>query len=176
MGKLQGYKTFNKDMTNRYGRAFVEGAIYRINVKPVFGNRGVGFHFCRRLEDTLRYFPAMEEEVKIAKVTSLGDSVEAEDEYYGYYEMYSTNAIRIDRILSREEIIGMYLKDPKHQPISRVCRFLQGFKLTDIEIEMFRITYMDNEEVQNAISYYQEGLTDTYEKVYQRGALKQKQK
>ena len=173
METLEGFKTFNKNMTNRYGRPFQVGRIYRINLSPKFGNRGVGFHFCKRLEDTLRYFPAMEEEVAIAKVTSLGERVSSDDEYYGYYDMYSTNAIRIDKVLTREEIIKMYLTEPEHKNIQRVCRFLQGFKLTEEEIVLFRLAYGGYKEVEDAISYYQEGKKDTYEKAYQKIKLKE---
>ena len=63
-----GYKCFNKDMTNRYGVAFLVGGIYSSDKVPKFGNEGHGFHFCKNLEDTFRYFPAMEEEVSVCMV------------------------------------------------------------------------------------------------------------
>ena len=156
--ELHGYKAFNKGLTNRYGSQFEEGKIYTADGDIRFGNDGNGFHFCQRLEDTLRYFPAKEEEIDIAKVTSLGTVVESEDNYYGYYDMYATSKIRIDKVLSREEIIGMFLNTIDF----RVIRFLQGFNLTDEEITLFRIRYADNEDIMDAISYYQEGKTDTY--------------
>ena len=65
MEEIHGYKAFNKDKTNRYGRLFIDGETYQINEMPSFGNKGVGFHFCKRLEDTLRYFPAMKEEIEM---------------------------------------------------------------------------------------------------------------
>ena len=77
--EIKGYKAFNSNMTNRYGRPFDEGKSYTINtaLRVKFGNDGTGFHFCERLEDTLRYFPAMEEEIKIAEVTD-NPSIEEE--------------------------------------------------------------------------------------------------
>lgn len=176
MVPTHGYKIFNQDMTNRYGTPFEEGIIYRINLKPIFGINGCGFHFCKRLEDTLRYYPAMEEEVVLAEVTSLGDLAEREDEYYGYYDMYSTNALRVDHVLKREEIIKMYLENPQDMPEDRVIRFLQGFRLTEEEIARFRLAYFENEKIQNVISYYQEGKTDIYEKVYQKRRLIERKK
>lgn len=164
----KGYKAFNLDMTNRYGRPFQEGHIYQVNEQPKFGNKGKGFHFCARLEDTLRYFPAMEEEISIAKVTALGDLVEYEDDYYGYYDMYSTNQIRIDHIMTREEIIEMYLAMPPY----RVIRFIQGFHLTKEEIELFRTSYIGNEDIEKAIAYYQEKDTNAYSVGYQKQKLK----
>ena len=161
MKEIQGYKAFNKDRTNRYGRVFLAGRVYQVNAKPKFGNKGIGFHFCRRLEDTLRYFPAMEEEIAIAQVTAIGDIVESSDEYYGYYEMFSTNRIRIERFLTRLEIIQMYLAK-KRLPELRVIRFIQNFKLSPEEIVLFKVDYAENVNIQNVISYYQEGNKDVY--------------
>ena len=162
--EIRGYKAFNSDMTNRYGKIFLEGETYSIDEKPKFGINGVGFHFCERLEDTLRYFPAMEEEIKLAQVTGLGDFVTREDDYWGYYDMYSTNILRIDKILTHEEIIDMFLNLRNH---FRVNRFLMGFRLTEEEIELFRLAYSSDFTIQQTISYYQEGKLDTYKKPYQ---------
>ena len=175
MKEIHGYKTFNKDKTNRYGIKFIEKETYQIYEIPKFGNKGIGFHFCKRLEDTLRYFPAMEEEVVIAEVTSLGDVYEYSDEYYGYYDMFSTNKIRIDHFLTRTEIIKKYLKHPERQIEERVIRFLSSFRLSKEEIEMFRLAYVGNEMIQNTISYYQEGKKDVFHDAFQK-RLKGKQK
>ena len=156
--ELHGYKAFNKGLTNRYGREFKEGETYTIEGPLKFGNDGNGFHFCERLEDTLRYFPAMEEEIDIAEVTALGDLEEAVDHYYGYYDMYCTNKIRIDRVLKREEIIEMFLDKNNF----RVMRFIQGFKLNPNELDLYKLTYGSNECVMNCIAYYQDGDTDVY--------------
>ena len=156
--EIQGYKAFNKGLTNRYGMKFNEGETYTVSGNLRFGNDGNGFHFCKRMEDTLRYFPAMEEEIDIAKVTALGEVVEAEDNYYGYYDMFCTDMIRIDKKLSREEIIKMYLNMPDY----RVIRFIQGFKLNPVEVEMFKLRYGEDENIMKAIAYYQLGDKDVY--------------
>lgn len=165
MSETKGFKTFNYNRTNRYGMLFEEGKIYSVSKPPKFGTKGVGFHFCSRLEDTLTYFPAMEEEVSIAKVTALGDLAEKADDNYEYYDLYSTNKIRIDKFLTREEILKMYLMNPERQNEDRVRRFLQGFRLTPREIEMFRWAYGSNERIQKTLAYYQEGKKDVFTEV-----------
>jgi len=169
--ELHGYKAFDKGLVNRYGKEFKEHGIYTVDGDIRFGNDGNGFHFCKRLEDTLRYFPAMEKEIDIAEVTALGNIVESEDNYYGYYDMFCTDKIRIDRVLEREEIINMFL----HNIDFRTIRFVQGFKLTPEELMLFKINYGDREEVLKAISYYQEHDLNAYDrkhKIYLKGMHK----
>lgn len=167
---IKGYKAFDKNMRNRYGRLFEEGQTYKVEGALSFGNDGNGFHFCKNLEDTLRYVPATEEEVTIARVASLGEVYEASDEFYGFYNMYSARIIKIEKFLSREEIIIKYLDNSEHS----VLRFLQLFKLSEEEIPLFKIRYVNNTNIQNAISYYQEGDKETYEKYYRGYAYSKK--
>ena len=97
---MEGYKIFigNKDnFENNYGFQFEEGKIYETD-QEIFPKKA-GFHFAKRLEDTLRYGNAREEDVIICKVTALGKIIEYEDEYYGYYDLYVTDKIKIDKIL-----------------------------------------------------------------------------
>ena len=155
-----GYKCFNKDMTNRYGVAFLVGGIYSSDKVPKFGNEGHGFHFCRNLEDTFRYFPAMEEEVRVCMVRGFGNIVCHDDDDYGYYDMYSASNIEILKKLSREEIFEYILKSSKDQ----VIRFVKTYKLNDYEIEILRKKYEKNIAVNNAIEYFQLGNTDVYSK------------
>lgn len=133
--EIKGYKAFNKGLVNRYGKVFEEGACYEKDIVPSFGNHGDGYHFCIRLEDTLRYFNANEEETDIAEITAYGDLAEGEDDYWGYYDMYSTNKIRIDHILTREEILKMFLK---MEPGRRVERFIDSFLLDEVELSVFQ--------------------------------------
>ncbi|MBQ6497915.1 MAG: hypothetical protein IJI58_04290 [Bacilli bacterium] len=155
----KGYKAFYGNMENRYGMAFEEGKTYSIEGPLKFGVNGNGFHYAKRLEDTLRYFPAMEEEVSIAEVTSLGEQVEYNDDYYGYYDLFAARTIRIDKFLTREEIVDMYLVMDNDD---RIIRFISGFKLTPDEIELFKLRYGDRLRVMQAISYYQENEKDVY--------------
>lgn len=155
---IKGYKAFYENMENRYGMRFEENKTYYAQGPLRFGNDGNGFHFCRRLEDTLRYFPAMEEKIQIAKVTSLGEYEIFNDEYYGYYDLYVTRELKIDKILTREEIIKMYLD----MDTDRVIRFVSGYRLTPEEIELFKLRYSDDKKIIKAILYYQEGFKHIY--------------
>lgn len=159
---LIGYKAFSNDMKNRYGMKFEEGNFYKVKGVLKFGNGGNGFHFCKRLEDTLRYVDAMNQNIKIAKILSFGEYLEYSDEYYGYYDMYVTSSIFIEKILSREEIIDYVLKSP----ILSIERFLKGYKLSSNEILFFKDKYSNQIQILDIISYYQEGKLDTYEKKY----------
>lgn len=159
---MKVYKAFNKDMTNRYGMKFEEGETYSVSGELKFGLDGNGFHFCKRLEDTLRYVPAMEEEVSIAKVKSSGEKIERIDEYYDYHDIFVTRTLKIDKILSREEIIKMFL----YAPPQRVIRFVSGYKLTEEEIELFKEIYKNEKTVLQAISYHQERDLDAYSRDY----------
>ena len=54
-----------------------------------------GFHFCLRLEDTLRYFDGFERNVVIIEVTGFGNYHEYWDDYYEYYDMYAYEYMEI---------------------------------------------------------------------------------
>lgn len=156
--EIIGYKCFNSDMTNRYGDKFEVGKTYSVKGEIRFGNQGNGFHLCKNIEDTLRYFDAMNDEVKICLVRGFGNFVEEEDYYNDYYDMFSFENIEIIKHLDREEIIhiGLNLNE------LRVCRFIQGFKLTDDEIEMFKEKFRNNMRVLQHIDYYQIGNKDAF--------------
>ena len=155
--ETKGYKAFNKDLTNRYNKPFEEGETYEVEGKLQYGNDGNGIHFCKRLEDTLRYFDP--NNLLIAAVTSLGDIIETEDSVYEYYNLYVTNILRIDKILTREEIIEMFLDN---NCLISVKRFVEQFPLTEDEIKQFKNNYQHNEEIIDAISYYQENDKEVF--------------
>ncbi len=153
-----GFKAFDNKTNNRYGMHFDAKQIYSVDGEVKFGNQGNGFHMCTNLEDTLRYVNAMEEEVTIAEVIGYGTTVQYNDEYYGYYDMYACEKIYIKKFLSREEIIDMMLLSNDNQ----VMRFLMGFKLSDIELELFKLKFCNNKRVMDCISYYQESDLEVY--------------
>ena len=62
----------------------------------------------------------------------------------------------------------MFLEKPGYQNEFRVCRFLQGYRLTDVEIEMFKLAYADNERIQRTIAYFQEGQKEVFEEAFER--------
>lgn len=155
---ILGYKCFKKDLTNRYGTQFEVGKTYQISGQIKFGNNGNGFHLCTNLEDTFRYFDTFSEDVCICEVKGLGENIIYNDEYYGYYDMYAVEKIEIIRIISREEIIklGLNLID------IRAIRFIQGYKLTNEEINLFKEKFKNFPNILKAIAYYQEGNLNIY--------------
>lgn len=157
-----GYKCFNKDMTNRYGLVFNEGCFYKSDKEPKFGNDGHGFHFCKNLEDTFRYFPAIEDSdsICVCMVRGFGNIKTYDDDYYGYYDMYVADNIEILKKLSREEIFEYVLKCYK----DRVIRFIKTYKLNDYEIEVLMKKYSNDNSINNVIEYFQFGNTEVYSK------------
>lgn len=155
---VKGFKAFDNNMNNRFGVHFEEGAVYNVLGPAVFGNNGNGYHFCRRLEDTLRYVDGMNSNIQIAEVIGIGDIKKSSDEYYGYYDMYVASSLFIVKVLSREEIIKLGLQMPDF----RSERFVKGYRLTDDEINLFKNKFSEDSQVLQAIAYYQEGDHSVY--------------
>ena len=155
---IKGYKAFDKEQKNRHGKRFEEGMTYNVLGPVKFGNKGNGYHFCGRLEDTLRYVDAMNDDIKIAEVIGSGDIVESYDDYYGYYDMYSASSITIVRFLTREEIIEQFMC----ASVYRVERFVQLFRLTEGEIVSFKEKYCNENLILKAIAYHQENDYGAY--------------
>ena len=163
--EIIGYKCFNKDLLNRYGKKFRLGKIYITEGSIKFGNSGNGFHLCKNMEDTFRYFDAMNENVDICKVRASGVIVEYSDDYYGYYDMYAAEKLEILHVLSRREIIeyALSLND------ERLKRFLSGIKLTDKEIKEI-LSLHSASDVKATIDYYQKKKKDAYRRLYGRNS------
>jgi len=152
LAPIRGYKSFNLDKTNCYGKRFVEGLKYHCNGNIKFGPRGNGFHFSKNLEDTIRYSgnpgKGSVRDVLIAAVIGSGTIVEGFDDYNEYYDMFSCSDIEIIKFLTREEIIE-YATDLSEL---RMCRFVSLFRLESDEIELFK---NKSTMVDNMIKYYQ---------------------
>lgn len=157
-----GYKCFNKDLTNRYGFKFKVGNSYSVDGTIKFGTDGNGFHMCMRLEDTLRYFDAMNIDVSICEVVGNGKIVSFSDDYNEYYDMYSVEEISIIRKLDREEIVLMMVEANE----TSVFRFLQLYRLNDLEVKLFQDKFKNNINILDVIDYYQYGIKDVYSKKY----------
>lgn len=164
---MKGYKAFYKGLINKNGFQFEEGKTYSIGGKVEYGEKGNGYHFCKRLEDTLRYF-SEEEDIEFAEVTSLGELAEYHDHYFGFFNMYCTNKLRIDRVLTREEVINMFLEMNGYRN-ERLNRFLSLFPLTSEEIILFKNKFKDEKDIIDIIFYYQENNKDIPEKQYSIG-------
>ena len=146
---INGYKAFNSDLTNNYGKKFTEGYVYHVSGDVSFGVKGNGFHFCKRMEDTFRYIN--DDNKLVAEVTGFGNIKEGFDNYNEYYDMYSASSIKINRFLSREEVLNYVM----HANEFAVIRFIvTGFKLTDEEISLFRNIFSDSLLINNYLDYY----------------------
>lgn len=165
MEEVKGYKAFNSNATNRYGKPFTEGETYKIDGEIKFGNDGNGFHMCTALSDVFRYVNATEEDVLVAEVTGRGANAKYDDVYYGYYDMYSFEEMTIDRFLSREEVIEKMLNSPAHE----VIKFLMTFKLNESEKIFFARKFRGELNVIKALLYYQFGCTEVYKSDYNFG-------
>lgn len=149
-----GYKAFNKNFTNNYNQKFEVGKTYFCPGKIEYGVNGNGFHFCENIEDTLRFFNAMNEEIIICEVVGMGEILSYDDEYNGYYDMHVCSEIYISKVLSRDEIVNYFISQPKF----RQERFIQGYKLTAEEISLF-----NSKQLTKTINYYQKNIKDAFE-------------
>ena len=119
---VQGFKCFKKGLINRYGMIFELGKVYHDDKEIKFHQSG--FHMCTNLEDTLRYFDAFNEEVDIASVIGSGKINKYDDEYNGFYDMYSVEYLQVCHVLTRDEIMNYVLDLPP----MRVKRFISLYK------------------------------------------------
>ena len=118
-----------------------------------------GFHLCTNLEDTFRYFDTFQNDVEVAEVIGYGNISRYDDEYNGFYDMYSVEFIKITKILTREDIIEYAKKLPEY----RLQRFISLYKLNDEEIKLFKELFNNNTNILKTIMYYQENIKDVYD-------------
>lgn len=151
-----GYKAFNEDLTDRYGNQYEKYITYETDEDIKW--RKKGYHFCKNLEDTLRFYDFIEQTPIITVVKCDGNMDAYSDEYYGYYDMYACSKIQIINVLSRSDILEYMIKTNNS---NRIERFVSGFKLNKDEIEMFKGI---SERVNDALEFYQLGHLDVYSK------------
>ena len=154
-----GYKCFNKGLVTRYGDVLEVGKEYTSKHDPKFGKSG--YHFCKNMEDTFRYFDSFNDEVDVCIVEGSGKIEKYDDYYYGYYDMYCSEKIKVLRILTREDIInyGLNLNELTAE------RFISTFGLTSEEIKLFKDKFFYSWGVLNAIAYYQENDKEVYKRI-----------
>jgi len=102
---------------------FEEGYKYNVYGFIKFGIDGCGFHFCGRMEDTLRYFDGINEYIRIASLIGNRGIVYFNDEYYVYYDRYVSSSIFIVHVYTRKEIISCFLSGKSFN----LKRFLSGY-------------------------------------------------
>ena len=160
----KGYKIFNSNIENRYGKKMEKGKSYSVLGNISFGNQGNGFHFCKNLSDVFRYYDTANDDFIVARVIGFGHIVTYNDEYYGYYDMYASEKIQIVDFLERQEIIEKMLNDNAFA----IKKFIMTFKMKSEEIALFKNKFQKDIEMIKLIEYYQEKKTDVYEKVYKK--------
>lgn len=157
--EIRGYKCFNKDKTNRYGMFFQEGKKYSVDGVVSFGNNGNGFHFCENLSDVFRFFDVLNGNYTVASVIGSGVVVKRDDEFYGYYDMFSCSDIYIEKFLTRDEIIEKMLSV---NSFVQLRNFLVTFPLNEDEKYLFYSKVKNNKALLLVLLYYQFGLKDIY--------------
>lgn len=152
--EVKGYKSFNKDKTNNYGFEFQEGKIYSIDGQLIIGkgnNHCNGFHFAKNLSDVFRYVDAINDDVLVAEVTSHGNIRKYDDDYNGYFDLYVTSCIEINRFLTRDEITKIMLNSPDYN----IIKFLMTYRLDEKEKNEFIRAFIGNYFILIHLLYYQ---------------------
>ena len=153
---IHGYKCFNKGLISSFGDVFEVGKVYHIDGEIKFNENG--FHMCTNFEDTLRYFYAFKNDVDIARVTGYGEINKYDDEYNEFFDMYATEYLIINSVMSHDEIIDCALKLPPY----RLKRFLTLYKLSKDELLMFREKFAKEMMIMETLDYYQDENSKLY--------------
>lgn len=154
---IKGFKCFNKGLITNYNNKLELSTVYFSSTNVKFGESG--FHLCTNLEDTFRYFDTFQKDVDVAEVIGYGNICKYDDEYNGFYDMYSVEFMKIVKILSKEEILQYAIVLPEY----RLERFISLYKLNDNDIALFKKIFYDKTNIIKAIMYYQENIKDVYE-------------
>ncbi len=152
------YKCFKKGLVNRYGVKFELNKMYHTDGEISFGNDGNGYHMCTYLEDTLRYFNAMNGEVEICLVDGSGKYIKRDDEDNDFFDMYAFENMVILHVYSRSEIFEYAINLPEY----RLKRFISLYKLTDDEKSRMIDKYNGNSDILKYIDYYQNGNKEAF--------------
>lgn len=147
--EVYGYKCFYNGLMSQYGTKLELGKTYEIDGPIKYGNRG--FHMSEYMEDTLRYFDAMNKEIVVCYVKGSGDIIYRHDEYNDTYDS-CVSKIEILKVLTREDIINLVLNIANE---FRVITFISQFKLTEDEINRFKEKFKNTKMVLDMIDYYQ---------------------
>ncbi len=161
MEVIKGFKAFNKGLISNYNIDFKENTWFHTIGEVVY--RKNGFHFCENMEDTLKYYPALHNDIDIARILGAGTIVKRSVEGYSYddFDICIASDIKILDVMTREEIIE---EMNSHQyNIERMKRFISLYKLTDEEIEFLRQGF-EAEILNRYVEYYQYGDKNAFER------------
>ena len=149
---MKGYKLLDVGLINEYGFKYEMNKVYTLNGELRWNYNG--FHFCTNIEDTLRYRDKEKGTFEIVEIESLGNHVDGstlENDYYGYETGYATDKFKINRIISREELITTVLHSKN---IDRIRRLISSIPLFEEEINLINQMY-NLEIISQYIDYYQ---------------------
>lgn len=161
--EITGYKSVDENFKNIAGKKLEEGKSYHADGIIKYGINGNGYHFAKNLEDTLRFQLKDNYHLvkpNIAKVIGFGNIINSSDEYYGYYDLYTAENIKILKFLTHDDIINYALKLREE----RMRRFVSLYKLTNEEIKFFKNKY---HSVDLALLYHQKQQIDIYMLYYE---------
>jgi hypothetical protein len=153
---IKGYKSFRKELINQIDEQLEEGKTYRLE-RDITWNK-CGYHFCSSPEDTLRYMREYDEETIVAEVHSNGKVHTYDDEYNGYYNMFVSDEITIDRVLSREELFNLIINHGENS----ILKMIQNYILTQAEINSLSNRSI---RINQALLYYQLGDNTVYRRL-----------
>ena len=155
--QIVGYKAFNNDKTNRYKKTFELNKLNQVTGDIKYGSCGNGYHLCTNICDVFRYFKKSLN-INVALVVGSGKYDVFNDEYYGYYNMYATEYIKIIRFLSREEIINKVINSTEND----IIKFIVTSKMSENEIKLFINLFKCNIQILKYILYYQLTQKDVF--------------
>ena len=134
--EIHGYKCFNKNLTNAYGKKFEVGKEYTTIGNLKFGDEGNGFHLAKNIEDTFKFFDTSQKDICVCEVIGSGKILKNDDEFYEYFDLYCVKNLKIVKQLTREELIRLGLMlNPESAK-----RYVSTLSLTTEEKELFKIS------------------------------------
>ena len=164
--KVDGFKAFNEDHTNRSGKLFEEGKVYSTSGNIIPGQYNFklqnGYHLSVDLSNVFKYFDESKG-ISIAKVTGFGKLRYFEAPpfmNYDYDNMYACEHIRINKFLKRNERMQELLS----LPVSGICKYLISGSPSNEELRLIYDTYQDSNEVERIMLYFQLGVKDSFER------------
>ena len=155
MKEIKGYKPFDKDcndLTNNVLLSSIESTKKMGNTK---------YSFAENLEDSLKFnVYSQHKRPIITEVTGIGNIRNIESDYYEFYNTFVADDLRIDKILTPEEVIE-YARNLNQ---SRLERFVSLYKLNNDEIKALKEKYL---KVDLALLYYQKNQLNIYKLYYE---------
>ncbi len=108
------------------------------------------------IADSLR-FVGKDDNAKVALVTVIGEYENFDSEYYGYFNMTKTDAIKIEKVYDYKEVVDIMKKESNEEQLER---FIRSYILTENDKAFFGSKGL---KTWKDIKYYQDNVHDVYE-------------